>query len=294
VNHVSVPLSTRLADPIAIAAVVACLTGCGTAGAAHGSSDGGLAASGHGAISTWLFAARALRQVRVDAGVRTQLNRTRILEILRVGQQAQGGPHLLPTMKFASYASMKNAMASGGLPRWVKAVLYDNEAWSATPVAEQRAPGRYMALAARLAHRHHLLFMASPGLDLTRVLQPGVTRRSTTYLELRLATQAAAAADVVDIQAQSLERSTHAYVNFVRQAAVQARGARRGVTVLAGISSNPTGSPVSATQLIRAMTGVRPYVDGYWMNIPARGPLCPRCNQPRPDLAIAAIRSLSR
>lgn len=290
-KYVSVPLSPRLAGPIAIAAVVAYLAGCGSAGF---SDRGGVAASGHGAVSTWLFAARALRQVRVDAGVRTQLDRTRIFEIVRLGQQAQGGPDRLPTMQFASYASMESTMAHGGLPRWVKAVLYDNEAWSATPAAEQHTPGHYMALAAQLAHHHHLLFIASPGLDLTRVLQPGATRRSTTYLELRLATQAAEVADVVDIQAQSLERFTPAYVNFVRQAAVQARGARRGVTVLAGISSNPTGSYVSATQLIRAMTGVRPYVDGYWMNIPAPGPLCPRCNRPRPDLAIAAIRSLFR
>jgi hypothetical protein len=126
------------------------------------------------------------------------------------------------------------------------------------------------------------------------VLQPGASRRAAAYLKLRLAAQAAQAADVVDIQAQSLERSTPAYVDFVRKAAAQARGAKPGVIVLAGISSNPTGPQVTAAQLSRAMIAVRPYVDGYWMNIPSPGPSCPRCNPARPDLAIAAIRSLAR
>ena len=124
-----------------------------------------------------------------------------------------------------------------------KAVLYDNEAWSFTPDFEQRAPGSYMAMAAELTHSHHLLFMASPGLSLTSVLRSGVTRRATAYLELGLAAQAAKVADVVDIQAQSLERSNGAYVDFVKEAAAQARRANPNVTVLAGVSSNPTGPP---------------------------------------------------
>lgn len=287
-----VPLPLRLAGAIAIAASVAGMTGCASGHDPH--VGGGLSASGHGAASTWLFSERALREVGVDVAVRTQLERARIFEITGNYRQAQDELGGVPTVKFASYASMEKTIANGGLPRWVKAVLYDAEAWSFTPTAEQRAPGTYMAMAAELAHRHHLLFLASPALDLASVLQPGVARRAPAYLKLRLAAQAAVAADVVDIQAQSLERSTRTYVNFVRKAAAQARHAKPGVTVLAGVSSNPTGSQVSAAQLTRAMTGVRPYVDGYWMNIPAPGRLCPRCNPPRPDLAIAAIRSLSR
>lgn len=289
------PLPCRLAGPAAIIAVVACMTGCASGQDPHNPRHGGATgASGHGAISTWLFTERALRGVRVDTAVRSQLDGARIFEITGARQRSQAESGVVPTIKFASYASMKATILSGGLPRWVKAVLYDAEAWSFTPVAEQRAPGKYMALAAELAHGHRLLFLASPALDLTSVLRPQAARRAPAYLKLRLAAQAAAVADVVEIQAQSLERSAHAYVDFVRGAAAQARHAKPSVTVLAGISSNPTGPQVSAAQLTRAITGVRPYVDGYWMNIPAPGRLCPRCNPPRPDLAIAAIRSLSR
>lgn len=283
----------RLCGLVVIAASVACLTGC-SGGDAHSFHHGGQPDGSDASKSTWIFTQRALGQVRADADVRIALRQARIFEIARFRRRPRTEPGLVPTVKFASYASMKATLTGGGLPPWVKAVLYDNEAWSFTPATEQQAPGLYMARAAQLAHGHHLLFLASPALDLTTVLQPGASRRAAAYLKLRLAAQAAQAADVVDIQAQSLERSTPAYVDFVRKAAAQARGAKPGVIVLAGISSNPTGPQVTAAQLSRAMIAVRPYVDGYWMNIPSPGPSCPRCNPARPDLAIAAIRSLAR
>ncbi len=278
---------------VMVASVVA-MSGCshGNGFAVHPFQDQP-APAGNSTRLTWLFAKRALNQVLVDADVRTRLGQLRIFEIVPVEQPPQVGPELVPTAKFSSYASLKQTLADGSLPSWVRAVLYDNEAWSFTPEVEQRAPGRYMAMAAELVHRHHLLFLASPGLGLTTVLRPDVTRRAAAYLKLGLAAQAATAADVVNIQAQSLERSIGAYVDFVKQAAAQARRAHRGITVLAGISSNPSGAPVSAAQLKRAVAGARPYVDGYWMNIPSPGPACPRCNPSRPDLAITAIRTLS-
>ena len=271
------------------------MTGCSSGdGRANFHGLGPPAGSAQGATLTWLFTTRALNQVLVSADVRTHLERSQIFELARFVPPPGVGRGLVPTVKFASYASMKETLVNGGLPPWVKAVLYDNEAWSFTPAAEQRDPGLYMAMAGELAHRHHLLFLASPALNLISVLRPAATQRAAAYIDLRLAGQAAQAADVVNIQAQSLERSTRAYVDFVRNAAAQARRAKPDVTVLAGISSNPAGPQVTAAQSTRAMIGVRPYVNGYWMNIPSPGPLCPRCNPARPDLAITAIDSLSR
>ena len=288
-----VPPPSRVCALIVAAAVVGLLSAC-SGGDGHRRLEGDFAPSGRGAGSTWIFARRALNQVSADGDVRARLGAARIFEVARFTHPPRAQPGVIPTVKFTSYAGLKQAIANGGLPSWVKAVLYDNEPWSFTPEVEQRAPGPYTEMAAALAHRHHLLFLASPALGLTAVLRPGVTRRATAYLQLGLAAQAARAADVVNLQAQSLERSTSAYVAFVREAAAQARRARPGVTVLAGISSNPTGPPVTAAQLIGAMAGARRYVDGYWMNIPSPGAACPRCNAPRPDLAIAAIRSLRR
>jgi hypothetical protein len=290
------PLSGRLCGLTAIAALIAGMTGCSSTKDATTSANlGQPPVSGRGAL-TWIFAQRALSDVRVDPAVRAQLGQARVFELARFHRRPHSGSGLVPTVKFASYAAMKETLDNGALPPWIEAVLYDNEAWSFTPAAEQRSPGLYTAMAAKLAHQHHLLFVASPALDLTNVVarQSGPSQKAAAYLEMHLAGQAADAADVLNIQAQSLERSTTAYVDFVRKAAAQARQAKPGITVLAGISSNPTGPQVTAAQLMRAITGVRPYVDGYWMNIPSPGPACPRCNPARPDLAIAAIQSLSR
>jgi hypothetical protein len=98
-------------------------------------------------------------------------------------------------------------------------------------------------------------------------------------------------ADVVELQAQSLERDPGTYTSFLRAAAAQARAASPGVTVLAGLSTNPPGAAVAARQLTAAIQGTRGLVDGYWMNIPGQGSQCPGCNSPRPDLARAALRS---
>jgi len=99
-------------------------------------------------------------------------------------------------------------------------------------------------------------------------------------------------ADIVEVQAQSLERSPAAYAAFAREAAGQARSARPGVTVLAGLSTNPPGSVVGSQQLAAAIRASWPGVDGYWLNIPVPGPRCPGCNPARPDVGIEALRAV--
>ena len=55
--------------------------------------------------------------------------------------------------------------------------------------------------------------------------------------------------DVVELQAQSLERGTSTYATFVRDAAAQARAANPRVAILAGLSTNPPGAEVTSQQL---------------------------------------------
>ena len=98
--------------------------------------------------------------------------------------------------------------------------------------------------------------------------------------------------DVLEIQGQSLERSTSTYAEFVREAAAQARAANPRVAILAGLSTNPPGAPVTSQQLTAAIHATRGIVDGYWLNIPGRGPRCPTCNSPRPDVGRAALRAV--
>ncbi|PZS17943.1 MAG: hypothetical protein DLM54_08935 [Acidimicrobiales bacterium] len=242
---------------------------------------------------TWIFTERALRQVTADPTVLHLLERGRIFEILQPGHPPLAGLAVVPTAKFASYQAMSSALANGSIDPWVKAILYDNESWAATPPDEQQAPGPFMAKAGALVHQHHLIFLASPALDLTTVLQPGVTSRDQAYLHLGLAQQAGRVADVVDVQAQSVQRDTTAYAHLVGQAAAQAHQANPSVVVVAGLSTNPTGAPVTSDQLLAAVHAAGSAVRGYWVNIPSPGPSCPGCASPRPDLAISLLTTVA-
>jgi hypothetical protein len=96
---------------------------------------------------------------------------------------------------------------------------------------------------------------------------------------------------VVELQAQSLERDTGTYTSFVHQATAQARAARPGVTVLAGLSSNPPGAPVTSQHLAGVIRATRSLVDGYWLNIPGPGSRCPTCSAPAPGVAQQALQA---
>jgi len=279
-----------------VTAVLAAALGCVLAGCAAPAPAGTVSAStALPAGASWLLTRSALAQLVTDPAVGAMLARSRIYEILRPGQQLLPGVRALAVVTFPAVAPLAAALADGRLPAGTRAVLYDPEAWSFTPSAEQRDPAGAAATAARLAHSHGLQLIAAPALNLTTVLAPGSPApRWRTFLSLRLAAEVARSADIIELQAQSLERDLGTYVGFVRSAAQQARAANQRVTVLAGLSTNPPGPPVSGRQLAAAMQASRPAVAGYWLNIPGRGPRCPTCNMPRPDIGISALHGIAQ
>jgi len=246
-------------------------------------------APGPGAV-TWMLTRQALAQMLSDPAARSRLGRSQVYELLQPGQQPLGGVRTPLVVTFPSVGELRSALAGHTLPAGTRAVLYDPEAWSFTPPGEQRDPVRAAAQAAGLAHAHGLKLIAAPALNLTTVMDPGGSRsRWRSYLNLGLARSMARVADVVELQAQSLERSPATYSAFVRQAAAQARAANPRVTVLAGLSTNPPGAPVASHQLAAAYQATRPEVDGFWLNIPGQGARCPTCNPARPDLGVKVL-----
>jgi hypothetical protein len=197
-------------------------------------------------------------------------------------------------MVFPSYSSIKRAFDTGSVGSDVRAILYDNEAWQFTPDEEQRDFATYNEQAAALVHRHGLIFISTPAIDLVRVLAPNSSgRRYDTFLQLGVIGAAARYADVVDIQAQGSEMGVNRYASFVREASAQARAANPNVEVLAGISTNPSGQRVNADVILRAIDATRDVVDGYWFNVPQPSVYCPNCNDFRPDMAVEVLRRLA-
>jgi hypothetical protein len=193
---------------------------------------------------------------------------------------------------FTSYAAMSRALSGGGIDAGVRGILYDNEHWKFTPDQEQRGHAEYTRMAAELVHRHGLLFIAAPAVDLTQVLAPGPAKRYDAYIGAGLARDAARYADVYEIQAQGSEKDVDKYASFVRAAAQQAREANPKVMVLAGLSTNPGGQSVTAQDVLAAIAATRSSLDGYWFNIPRPSEYCPRCNDFRPDIAIDVFKRL--
>lgn len=236
----------------------------------------------------------------VVAAVASDTAASRLLDNTRPFIKNGGGqiPARWDPVMFTSYPSLsaiREALTSGTLAAGIKGIMYDNEAWQFTPEDEQREAARSIKLAAELVHAHGLIFLAAPAVDLTRVLAPDSRAdRYATYIELRIAADAARYADVIDIQAQGAERDAERYASFVRKAASQARQVNPQILVFAGISTNPAGQEVTADDIYRAVLATRDVVDGYWLNIPRPGEQCSRCTGFRPDIANDVLRRLGR
>lgn len=283
----------------AVAVAAAMLAACSAVSAsgparAQGSPDGAehVSPPPRGG-SAWLLTRWALSRVLADSAVRELLRGSQVYEILQPGQEPLRRTTAKLIVIFASARELEDAVTGGTLPAGTYGLLYDPEAWSFTPSTEQEDPVRAAIRAAAVAHAHGLRLIVAPALNLTGVLAPGSRgRRWQTFLDLGLVGQLARVADVIEIQAQSLERDAATYTAFVRAAASQARQANSGIAVLAGLSTNPPGAPVDSQHLTSAVQATRSVVDGYWLNIPGQGPRCPTCNAPRPDIAIAALQEL--
>jgi hypothetical protein len=256
----------------------------GDTGEAVGRGAGGLVgASGEPLV--WLLTRWALGEVAAEPVMVDALRSARLCQLLGAGQEPVPGMGAVPVLSAGSVGKLAEAIDGGLLPGGTRAVLYDPENWPFTPPAEQRDPAAATARAWQLAHAHRLRLIVAPALSLTNVLAPGKAPRWQRFLDLGLAAALAQSADVIELQAQSLERDTTSYVSFVEAAAAQARAANPRVSVLAGLSANPPGAPVSISDLATAVRATLSLVDGYWLNIPRPGKHCPTCNPPQPGLA---------
>ncbi|MEY2343185.1 hypothetical protein AB4090_13905 [Acidithiobacillus sp. IBUN Pt1247-S3] len=158
-----------------------------------------------------------------------------------------------------------------------RGVVLDLEHWRFTPVAEQSHPVQTYEQAATEAKRYGKWLMATPSLNLfhKRPL-------ADAYLRSRIAYRIAPYVRAYDIQAQGLERNPARYAHFVSQVAQQLRAANPRIVMVAGISVNPGGAPVTLPELQRDIVLTRGMVQGYWLAIPSRARGAP------PRVALAA------
>lgn len=189
-------------------------------------------------------------------------------------------PAAIPTASFTSETALAAAVEAGTLPPGTRAVVLDLEHWARTPIAEQRHPGRYFALAAQIAHQYGLLLIADPASNLALARSPRLrpSLQYTKFIQLRFAASAARSADVYEIDARGPTPSGPVYTAFVQAAAAQALAAAPDTTLLSTITSGPR-RPVlrSPSNLLDAVRAAPAVVSGFQLNDLRPGGGCSRC-----------------
>ncbi len=157
-------------------------------------------------------------------------------------------------MSFSNYEQMMASISSGSIPSYVKLLLYDDEKWPATPVAQQQQPFTYEAEAETLAHQHGLGFVFTPAVNLSTVLSTAYSNATKYdgYTSLGIASQGAAHADVLEIQSQQ-DEGTSGFNSFVSSTVSQAKAANPCALVMAGLTTVAPGLAIIAPDLARRL-----------------------------------------
>ncbi len=198
--------------------------------------------------------------------------------------------HLILTADYTSEASLQTAISHHAISSSVKAILYDNEPWTYTPLVEQQNPLLYYQKAASLAHQNNYIFIATPVLKNTS--------------DINFFTAIAKISNLIDIQSQYDQAVASTYAGHVIPLAKAIKAANSKVIILSGLSTNPAAGVPTVTQLINDAKAVDHYVSGYWLNVPALPAVCKinqtnsrnhyngRCAGPQFPLAIKFLQNL--
>ena len=188
----------------------------------------------------------------------------------------------------ASYAAFEAMIEADAIDPAVTVAMYDIERWNATPLEEQQHPVDFIRRFAALARSHGYLVMITPHPKLVAVEGGGCVQGPDesvwdAYVRCDIAGQTAAVADIVETQAQVLQRTPVAYRRFVAATARQARSANPDVTFISGLSTSP-GYRATPEMLLRAARSVDGIVDGFYFSL-ARGRF--------PHVAVEFLRRLA-
>ena len=242
-------------------------------------------------IHSWIMGQTAFNSIIADP---TAASRLKNDVIYLISGSPVPGYNIVPTIDVQDVTKMSAAISKKAA--YVKAVLYDDEDWSFTPVNQIDSIADVTASyrqASQLTYSAGLKLIGTPALDITNILKPAGscgTESWQKYLCDNLPGIAGQFSDIIDIQAQSQIQNVSNFLSLIQQAASAARSFNPNIVILAGLSTC-AGSP-SASQIATGAIDSNPYVSGWWMNVPSQSAQSPNCGTPQPNLAIQAIDSL--
>lgn len=262
-NHVMGAQWTRCAGPLALALVGGVVVAaCGGAPPEH--PKGPLSS----ATQLWIAPRNVVASLARDATIRRELTEIRLLEIVLPGQTAFPGIGATTAWSLKSLPAIRDALPTQGAAPPVEAIIYDNEAWPATPLSEAVSPVASEKEAARLIEGSGKLFVSTPGLDLVSLQHSLSGPNWQKFLQTGWIGASARLADILVIQAQSYEQDPAVYSKFVAAAVRQARRANPKILVIAGLTSTRGVTPALAASVVRCVTLTARLVNGYFLNVP--------------------------
>jgi hypothetical protein len=179
-------------------------------------------------------------------------------------------------LSYASYAQFASDIRTGAITYPYKWVAYDPEAWSQTPLYEQRNPVKYLRLFGKLAHAHGYKVMELPARDLGGVpgsacpARPGESL-DPWYIRCNIAGAAAAYSDIYVLQDQVNTTSVSEFAYLYNTVRAQAQAANPQIVTDTEVSTNYG----TAAQMVAAAQSVT--ADGYYIS--ATTPTLPQADQ---------------
>jgi endoglucanase len=202
-----------------------------------------------------------------------------------------GLQNAVPTATFTNEASLAAAINTNTLPPGTVAVQYAPSS-PVTPRNQLTDPTNAFMQAGLVAHAHGLLLIGAPSLNVVNATAPHLKaiKRTSKFLQGRIAAAAARYSDVYVIQAQTLERTPSRFSAFVRQTAAQAVNAHASVEILTEIRSGAGAHGPTTPMLERDLSGAGSAVSGYELIDPSAADLTP---PPSGNAAVGLIESFA-
>jgi hypothetical protein len=202
-----------------------------------------------------------------------------------------GLPNAVPAATFTNEATLAAAITTNALRPGTVAVQYAPSS-PITPRNQLADPTNAFLQASLIAHQHGLLLIGAPSLNVVAATAPHLKtiKRTSKFLQRRIAAAAARYSDIYVIQAQSLERTPSRFSAFVRQSAAQAVNAHPSVEILAEIRSGTGATAPTAPMLEQDLSGAGSSVAGYDLIDPASASLTPATAA---DAAVGLIESFA-
>jgi len=182
-----------------------------------------------------------------------------------------GWPGATTGRSWASSARFAEDVANDTILGDLQVAMYDPEHWDATPLDEQLDPHTSIEIFGTLARSKGYTVLITPHPNLVSVPgspfapKDGETRESA-YLRSGISEVAAANADVIETQAQTLQGDPDRYRALVAETVRIARATNRDIQVLSGLSTHP-GYPATVAMLRNACMSVRDVVDGHYLSL---------------------------